>query len=364
MHFYKSISLSLILSAALITGCEDDDPSNTLPELIDVPETYSFENVSYTGQTDRQNQMEEMTTYVKSANVEGVVLDLEVLTAMWKNTGDNANGNFNFSSTKQLKDKCFAPDQPLIESYLRMAVNASESTEFGSNGVAGRITSADGSEARLYDENGWEHAQLIEKTIMGAVFYYQAVTIYMGSEKMDVDNETVVPGEGTEMQHHWDETYGYLGATNDFPEDTENVRFWANYCNGRDPIIESNEKLSGALRTGRAAIDIDDLEIRDQAITVAREEWEKVVAATAIHYLNDGIQNLADDYERNHDLSEAYAFIHSLMYNEEKSITNAEIEEVKALMGENFYEVTAEGLTAARDKLAVIFGMEDVKTLL
>jgi len=52
------------------------------------------------------------------------------------------------------------------------------------------------------------------------------------------------------------------------------------------------------------------------------------------------------------------------LYNEEKSITNAEIEEVKALMGENFYEVTAEGLTAARDKLAVIFGMEDVKTLL
>lgn len=362
MKLSSNIPLVMAASTILILGCDRDETEITTPLVI--PETYNFENVSYSGQTDRLNQMAEMTTYVKSANEDGVELDQAVLTAMWENTGDNGGGNFSFSSSKQLKDKCFAPDQALIESYFQMAVEASKSIAPGGNGIAGRVTSDDGSDSRLYNENGWEPSQLIEKTIMGAVFYYQAVSKYMGSEKMNVDNETIEPGSGTEMQHHWDEGYGYFGASNEFPDDTENIRFWAKYCNGRDELIESNESLSRAFRIGRAAIDANDLELRDQAISVAREEWEKVVAATAIHYLNDGIDNLSDDNERNHVLSEAYAFIHSLMYNEEKSITNAEIKEVKALMGENFYEVTAEGLTAARDKLGVIFGMEDVKTLL
>ena len=362
MRFSSCITLVMAACVILMSGCDRDETEIVTPVVV--PETYNFENVSYSGQTDRLNQMAEMTTYVKSANENGVELDLAALTAMWENTGDNANGNFSFSSSKQLKDKCFAPDQALIESYFQMAVDASKSITPGENGIAGRVTSDDGSDSRLYNENGWEPSQLIEKTIMGAVFYYQAVSKYMGSEKMNVDNETIEPGSGTEMQHHWDEGYGYFGASNDFPDDTENIRFWAKYCNGRDELIGSNESLSTAFRTGRAAIDANDLELRDQAISVAREEWEKVVAGTAIHYLNDGIDNLSDDNERNHVLSEAYAFIDCLAYNEEKSITAAEILEVKTLIGSNLYEVTTAGLTSARDKLASIYGMDDIKTVL
>ena len=37
---------------------------------------------------------------------------------MYANIGDNGNGNFSFSSTKQLKDKTFSLDQDLFDSYL------------------------------------------------------------------------------------------------------------------------------------------------------------------------------------------------------------------------------------------------------
>jgi len=52
---------------------------------------------------------------------------------------------------------------------------------------------------------------------MGACLYYQATSVYMGASKMDVDNETIVPGEGTAMQHHWDEAFGYFSVPKDFP---------------------------------------------------------------------------------------------------------------------------------------------------
>ncbi|GAB5539321.1 MAG: DUF4856 domain-containing protein [Salibacteraceae bacterium] len=361
------ILYSLLFASAIVSvSCNRNNPDDddALPTPLVIPATYSFENVSYSGQTERLNQTEELSAYVKTAHQDGVELDLQVMKAMFENTDDNGNGHFTFSSTKQLKDKCFEPDQALIETYFKDAVTASQSTEPGSNGVAGRILSEDGTESRLYDANGFEPAQLIEKTIMGAVFYYQATSVYLGADKMNVDNDSIVDGEGTEMQHHWDEAYGYFGATTDFPANTEDVRFWAKYCVGRDALIGSNDKLSEALIRGRASLVADRMDKRNEAIEDVRAEWELVCAATAIHYLNGGVSNLANDYDRNHELSEAYAFVYGLKYNEGKVISNAQIDEVLALIGDNLYEVSSENLTAARDQLAEIYDLTDVKSLL
>ncbi|MDC1211879.1 DUF4856 domain-containing protein [bacterium] len=352
------------LALTQLVGCKDDPVDTELPTPVKVPETYDFDNVSYSGQTERLTQLEEMSTYLKTANSDGVELDKSVLTAMFENTGENANGNFTFTSSKQLKDKCFEPDQALIDSYFESAVTSSQSTESGSEGVAGRISSAGGSESRLFDENGWEPQQLIEKVLMGAVFYYQATSIYLSTDKMNVDNEIVEEGEGTTMQHHWDEAYGYFGASKDFPDDTENLRFWAKYCNGRDPLLNSNEKLGDALRTGRAAINAERYDTRDEAIVEVRKQWELVCAATAIHYINGGIENIADDYTRNHELSEAFAFVHCLQYNEDKVISSGQMDEVKDLIGNNLYQVTSENLASARDLLAEIYNLNDIKTSL
>ena len=354
----------IVLATALVSGCKEDPVDVDLPAPVKVPETFDFDNVSYAGQIERLNQLEEMSTYLKTANTAGVELDQSVLKAMFENTGDNADGNFTFTSSKQLKDKCFEPDHALIASYFSSAVAASQSNDAGSNGVAGRITSAGGSDSRLFDEYGWEPQQLIEKVLMGAVFYYQATSVYLSSDKMDVDNEVIEEGQGTSMQHHWDEAYGYFGATNEFPEDTENVRFWAKYCNGRDPFLNLNEKLGDALRTGRAAINVERYDTRDEAIDEVRKQWELVCAATAIHYINGGIDNISDDFTRNHELTEAFAFIHCLQYNEDKVISAGQIDELKDYIGNNLYEASSDDLASARDLLAQIYGLEDVKTSL
>jgi hypothetical protein len=355
-------SLTAILGFGM-QSCSDNDPIQVTPEYP-VPETYAFENVDYSGQTDRLNQLEEMTNYMKTANTSGVRLDEQVLLDMFENTNGDANGAFSFESSKQLKDKCFGPHVANIESYIRDLVRASESTVPAANGQAGVMVSEDGSKSYLFDENGVEHIQYIEKELMGAVLYYQATAVYMGTEKMDVDNEEVVPGQGTAMEHHWDEAYGYVGIPNDFPNNTTDVRFWGKYCVGRDALLGTNESLSYALRKGRTGITVKEYEMRDEAIAEARAAWEDVCAGTAIHYINDALNNLGDDLVRNHVLSEAKAFVTNLVFNPEKRIEQGEIDQVIALLGTNFYEVSSDDLQAARDLLAEIYEMEDVKSQL
>ena len=361
-NVFKASVFSLAL--AQLIGCKADSVDVETPGQVEVPETYDFENVSYGGQTERLNQLTEMSTYLKTANSDGVELDQTVLTAMFENTGDNANGNYTFTSTKQLKNKCYESDQALIQTYFESAVSCSQSTVTGSEGIAGRISSANGEKTGLFDENGWEPQQLIEKVLMGAVFYYQATSKYLGADKMNVDNETIEEGKGTAMQHHWDEAYGYFGASNEFPNVTENILFWAKYCNGRNSLLNSNEMLSDALRTGRAAINATEYDTRDLAIAEVRKQWELVCAATAIHYLNGAVENIADDYARNHELSEAFAFIQSLQYNEGKVISSSQIDEVKNLIGNNLYQVSADDLASASTLLAQIYGLEDIKSSL
>ena len=102
--------------------------------------------------------------------------------------------------------------------------------------------------------DGLDHAQLIEKGLMGACLYYQATSVYFGDDRMNVDNEMVEVGEGTEMEHHWDEAFGYFGVPKDFPTSTDGLFFWGSYSNQRNGILESNQKLMDAFLKGRAAI--------------------------------------------------------------------------------------------------------------
>ena len=350
----------IILSFAMATflwACDGGvEPS------YEIPETYSFENVSYSGQTARLNMLEEMTTYMKTANTAGTTLDATTLLNMYRNENDP----FSFTADKQLKDKTFELDRDLFETRLNELARISASTTEASNGVAGRITSSDGTKTYLVDENGMELLQLVEKGLMGATFYYQATAVYLSDEKIGpaVDNETVTAGEGTDMEHHWDEAFGYLGVPTDFPATTDGARFWGKYSDGRDGLLNTNQRLMDAFITGRAAISNDDTETKQESITEVRQAWEEVAAGTAIHYLNGGIDNLADDAIRNHELSEAIAFVEALKYNPERRITTQQIEEVLTLIGDNLYEVTAADLNAAIDLIAGVYGWENEKGLL
>ncbi|MBK6524213.1 MAG: DUF4856 domain-containing protein [Crocinitomicaceae bacterium] len=110
---------------------------------------------------------------------------------MFANTGGNGGGNFSFTSTKKLQDKCLAADTSLFIDYMdSLAIASADFANTAADGQAGTLTS--GTSTYLFAANGIEYTQLIEKGLMGAVFMYQATNIYFGSDKMGADNTAAV----------------------------------------------------------------------------------------------------------------------------------------------------------------------------
>lgn len=347
----KIFSIGAMVAATFFNSCREDKIN------YDIPATYNFENVSYSGQTTRLDMLDEISAYLATATTPGTVLDAQRLRDMF----ENQNNPFTFTATKQLKDKCFLADQTLIEAWMDAAAASSASTQPASQGVAGIATSIDGTEKFLLDGNGFEYAELIEKGIMGAVFYYQAVGVYLTESKTGsaVDNTTVTDGEGTPLQHHWDEAFGYFGAPIDFPANTD-TRFWAKACAERDAVLRSNDTLMTAFITGRAAINHNDHETKAEQIAVIRNTWEQVIAATAIHELNEAKSHLNDDALRNHEISEAIGYTRALKYSPTKKITDAEIQSIIDMLGTDLYAVTLSAIDSARAALAAPYGLEDI----
>jgi Domain of unknown function (DUF4856) len=332
-----------------------------------LPATYDFENVNYSGQTTRVTMLEEMSAYMKTGNTTGVVLDANVLKNMFSNTGSPFADTALNTSGKQLKNKCFILDQPVFEAYMDSIALASSSLVGGSNGTAGVVVSTtDPSKKYLFGANGFEYAQIIDKGIMSAVFYYQASETYLSESGigMTVDNVTVVPGEGTAMQHHWDEAFGYFTAPIDFPATLTGLKYWAKYSNTVDPSLGCNDIMMDEFKRGRIAINNNDHTTKDNSALLVKATWDKIIAATAIHYLNEALSNFSDDALRNHNLSECVAFVNGLKYNATRLITLTEIDSVLAYIGSNLYLVSSGDLNLAKDLLSSIYDLDDVKDAL
>ncbi|MGB0930451.1 MAG: DUF4856 domain-containing protein [Chitinophagales bacterium] len=357
--YFTFILLALI---ALFIGCDkDDDDAPT----YDIPTTYNFENVSYSGQTQRLAMMSELKTYMATSQTQGVPLDANKMKAMYANDDATAGWSNTYDTSKQLKSKTFENVQANFDGLFEALASASQSTIEGSEGIAGVIQSLDGAKNYLVGDNGLDHAQLIEKGLMGACFYYQATAVYFGDDKMNVDNEVIEESEGTTMEHHWDEAFGYFGVPTDFPTNLDGLVFWGTYSNQSNDILGSNQTLMNALLKGRAAISNKDLDTRNEAIVEARDAWELIAVGSALHYLNSGIANFDDMALRSHGLSEAIGFIFGLQFNPTKKVSNQEVNDLLTTItgssdfaSMNLYTTSIEKLQQAKDELAVAYGLE------
>jgi hypothetical protein len=347
-----------------ITSCTEDEPIQ-----YEIPTTYNFENVSINGQTQRLAMLKEMSNYMKTANTAGNSIDANRLKAMFENDAANAGFVQTYDDSKQLKDKTFEGERAVFEELFELYETASQNNTIPAvNGTAGVQVSLDGTKAYFVNENGVEYTQIIEKGLMGACFYYQATSVYMSDDKMDVDNETIVEGEGTQMEHHWDEAFGYFGVPTDFPTNTDGLAWWGVYVNRRDPLLGTNQLMTELIK-GRAAISNKDLAARDEAIIAARAEWELASAGTVMNYLNTALANFNDDAIRNHALSEAVAFAYALKFNNGKKVTNTNVDEILIKIGGttvfkdmNFYTTTEADLNEAKDLIVGYFSeIEPVK---
>lgn len=357
---FSKFALLFLIGGIVTSSCNEDEPTPTYT----IPTTYNFDNVSYSGQTQRLAMLTELKSYMSTANTIGTTVDATRLKAMYANDATNAQFAGTYDASKQLKSKTFEQEQAVFEALMEAMAMASQATSAGSNGQAGVVTSPDGEKNYLLSANGLEYTQVIEKGLMAACFYYQATSIYFGDGKMNVDNETITPGEGTDMEHHWDEAFGYLGVPIDFPTNADGLAFWGKYCNSRDAILGSNAAIMNGFLKGRAAISNDDLTARDEAIATVRDNWELVTVGTALHYINSAISNIEDDARRSHALSEAAAFIYAIKFNPTKKITNTQVDELLTTIGGsadflsmNFYNTTVANLNTAKEQLAGFYDL-------
>lgn len=364
----KCLLTACIGAGLLLSSCNDDEvPSVT---EVSVPSTYDFERegsstVSYTGQTSRLNQLGEIKAYLLTADA-GSAVGAQALKDMYENTGGNGGGNFSTSYSTQLKDKTSEFDRVYFEDLMEKTATASlagAANTTASEGQAGLLTRGNGNTI-LVDENGHEFTQFIEKGLMGAVFYYQICEVYLTDARVgdEVNNDVIVDGTNyTAMEHHWDEAFGYLGVPTDFLSNTDGVRFWGSYINGRNLLLGSNATLMNAFLTGRTAIVNKNSNIRDAQRNIIYDELEKVVAATAVHYINSSLA-ATNDGDRMHLLSEAYIFIQDLKYNSRAQITDAQINTILGThIGTNFWQVSVTGLNEAKNLLSSIYGLDSVK---
>jgi len=244
---------------------------------------------------------------------------------------------------------------------------------------------------------GQDLKQLTQKFLLGAVAFSQGTDDYLDD---DVDGKGLLSsnlqdGDKTysTLEHQWDEGFGYFGAARNYDEYTDDElaakggrpEFASGYqdFNGDNAIDLTSEfnfaasvnaakrdrgsadsaktdftkQAFDAFLAGRALINanagtelsteqLDELRgYRDTAVLA----WEKAIAATAVHYINDTLQDMGkfdtEDYsflDHAKHWSELKGFALSLQFNPRNSLTDEQFAEVHTLIGDAPVLPTAE----------------------
>lgn len=372
---------------------------------VEIPATYVFERngestVNFSGQTTR------------------LLMAAEILSLLRDNTSteeqinaafNHQEGAANFSdadlnaSDKQIRNKTagsffFSQVAPSINSvtvkndfdgYITEQVEDVFPfwNQVATEGNAGQLP--DGTSTRYVNSRGLELDQAFIKGLTGAFVSDQIVNNYTDPDQLaqfedDNDNDVLVDGRNyTDMEHDWDEAYGYFFGV---AADAENPL--AALLDGGDPSafssgvdeflykyvdnVEANfdgtaTAIFEAYKAGRVAIINKDYAERDAQADILRERIAMVVAVRAVHYLKAGIAGLSGSSPGTtfHDLSEAYGFIYSLQFLRSPGtgsnfyFTRAEVEEYLDTIYNNptngFWNVTEGDLNTVAEAITAKF---------
>ena len=386
MKLKNSLMFLSSLMLFVMIGCstDDDDNDDDGASLIDTPTTYTFESrfsegessVSYSGQVvrnllinDIKGQMGTDAGTGNPATLVSMMANDNADQAILSSAGDmsTVQTKYHDISTSHLNDRLTAVDSYIIPGY-----DANAGTLI--NGWIQECAAAGKTRA-----NGVRLDQIAQKTLWGAVSYWQATSKYMG--KIETDDNSTASGDAnyTAMEHHWDESFGYFGAALDYntaySDDTDrktspyydsnsdgSIDFksefnvgWAitaakrDLCDGCDVNHDFTKTIFDAYLEGRTLItnqaDMTDILLQ---MDIVLNTWEKVVAAVTIHYVNDVAADIAAiitagdttaapgsdataDYENHWGEMRGYA--NGLLYNDFKVIPDDHLNRIYTLMG-------------------------------
>ncbi|MEM1041611.1 MAG: DUF4856 domain-containing protein [Bacteroidota bacterium] len=356
MRIKFSALLALLLAFGLV-GCDSSDDDPTDPpggddpiDPIEVPATYNFESrfdegessVNIGGQVVRQLLLQDLKAAIDARGKEGATpVTVAELNAIY----DYADTGLNIATS--------VPDglTPSATTYEEISAGKSlrgrkgaDATLLYSDGLigdGGDVTVNDvmqayfqiiadnsndptklGTKAVYNTDEGVDLTQMINKILIGAILFDQTSNKYL-ADILDRDN-TERRDEGqpdTDQEHRFDEAYGYFGSARDYSNYTDDqlagsLSDFAQDTNGDGVLDFSTEYNFGiarnagkrdkggvgvdfsaeafeALRRGRTAIVNGDQTVLAEARQDASEAMEKILAATAVHYVNVTLEEMA-----------------------------------------------------------------------
>jgi hypothetical protein len=317
MLFQGIISLALI--SLLITACKKDEKA---PLVIPT----SYENNNYTAQTTQEYGLRtNLANFVKEAQkgrTVGQVLDADLLYNLFATQTPRLS---------QYTTPSFVQKFESSSGWIANIALASGNTY--QPGVASQHGGTFG--GYLFDENGLELEQLLDKGLFGAMLYRYANELM--EKPLTVANV--------------DQLVAIFGAHPDFPNTptaskaTNPDAFMANYAARRDKNdgLGLYTQMKTAFIELQAAVKAGD-EYREEqqaAIAKIRLTWEKINFATVINYCHSVIALMSatnpTDAEKGralHAYGECVGFAHGWLDlpASAKQITNAEIENILFLL--------------------------------
>jgi len=352
-------ALSVILIAS---SCKKDNNTPSTP-IYTVPTTYNFANVNYSGQLVLLAMADQIVAKINTANTTpNTVVSAQTLTDMF----NNVNGLFLDSALQlnasglKLSDYCSPLAKTDLLNYFDSIGVYSQSTVAGSFGVAGvSASSANANKKLLLSPNGVFYSQVVKKTFMGGLCNYMINHYLTDSIASPVDNNTVVTGSGTALEHHWDEAFGFFGVPITFPTTTTGLRYLASYSNQVNAGLGSNASIMNAFLKGRAAISAKDLTTMNAQAGILIATLDSLDAAAIVQEMKETDANIeaGDAVAAYGTLSETLGFIRNLQYiaSAKRVITDAQITQLEALLDSanptkpNLYNfVDASGSTKAQ----------------
>lgn len=300
-----------------------------------------------------------------------------------KMAGNDATGQYKDWSTEFIsfgEQGSYSPESLIEAMFSELADNA---VEYLQGNLRQNLLNQEISKVYITPD-GRDLKQLIQKVILGALAYSQGTDDYLDNDidgkGLNADNTALVDGKTyTNLEHQFDEGFGYFGAARDYLEySLEEISVkggrenWQGmYDSNADGLIDFNSEynfghsanaakrdlgtvsnsnptsfrtdaMMAFLNARQIIADAQATELSEDARTqllaqrdIAVANWEKAIAATVVHYINDVTADYADfatdDFSFTNlakHWSEMKGFFISLQFNPRSLLSTADFNRI------------------------------------